>query len=131
LLRAGSRKEGGQARLQRLFLAVPAGGVAGVGVSGTIGRGREVYMLTEYVQKAMASAVAEKTEEGEYVASIPGIQGPWASGKTRKEAKEELRPVFEEWLVLALREDEELPELDGASLNFGGKRWQKQPAAAR
>ncbi len=88
-------------------------------------------MLTEYIQKAMACAVVEKTEEGEYVASIPGIQGPWAYGKTRKEAKEELRSVFEEWLVLALREDDDLPLLEGVSLNFGGKRWQKQPAAAR
>ncbi len=88
-------------------------------------------MLAVYIEKAMASAVVEKTAEGEYVASIPGISGPWASGKTRKEAKEELRSVFQEWLVLALREDEELPDLDGVSLNFGGKRWQKQPLAAR
>lgn len=88
-------------------------------------------MLADYMKKAMASAVVEKTAEGEYVASVPAIQGPWAYGKTRKEAKDALRSVFEEWLVLALRADDELPELDGVSLNFGGKRWQKQPAAAR
>ncbi|MBI4202354.1 MAG: type II toxin-antitoxin system HicB family antitoxin [Chloroflexi bacterium] len=85
-------------------------------------------MLTEYIEKAMAVAVVERTEEGQYVASIPGIQGPWGHGKTRKEAKAELRSVFEEWLVLALRDDEALPEMEGVSLNFGGKQWQKQPA---
>jgi hypothetical protein len=35
-----------------------------------------------------------------------------------------LRAAFEEWLVIALREDDTLPELAGVSLNFGGKRWQ-------
>ncbi len=88
-------------------------------------------MIAEYVNKAMASAVVEKVGEGEYVASVPAFQGALGYGKTRKEAKDELRGVFEEWLVLALRADDELPDLDGVSLNFGGKRWQKQPVGGR
>ncbi len=88
-------------------------------------------MLAAYIEKAMAIAVVEKVGEGEYVASVPGFKGALGYGKTRKEAKDELRSVFEEWLVAALRADDELPELDGVSLNFGGKRWQKQPVGER
>ncbi|MDO8749701.1 MAG: type II toxin-antitoxin system HicB family antitoxin [Dehalococcoidia bacterium] len=84
-------------------------------------------MIAGYIQKAMASAVVEKIGEGEYAASVPGFVGALGFGKTRKEAKDELRDVFEEWLVATLRADDELPEMDGVSLNFGGKRWQKQP----
>jgi len=79
-------------------------------------------MIAEYIQKAMASAVVEKVGEGEYVVSVPGFSGALGYGKTRKEAKDELRSVFEEWLIAALRADDELPELDGVSLNFGGKQ---------
>ncbi len=88
-------------------------------------------MIAEYVNKAMASAVVKKIGEGEYAASVPGFVGALGFGKTRKEAKDELRSVFEEWLVVALRADDDLPEVDGVSLNFGGKRWQKQPVGGR
>jgi len=88
-------------------------------------------MIAEYLEKAMAITVVEKLGEGEYAASVPGFKGAFGYGKTRKEAKDELRSVFEEWLVVALRADDELPELDGVSLNFGGERWQKQPVGGR
>jgi len=40
------------------------------------------------------------------------------------------RAVLEEWLVLALRDDDDLPVLGNVSLNFGGRRWSAQPLAA-
>ena len=81
-------------------------------------------MLTEYIEKAMSLAKVEKTEDGRYFATIPGFKGLWADGDTRNGCLGELRSSFEEWLVIALREDDELPELAEVSLNFGGKRWQ-------
>jgi len=81
-------------------------------------------MLTEYVEKAMSLAKVEKTEDGRYFAIIPGFKGLWADGDTRNGCLGELRSSFEEWLVIALREDDELPVLSGVTLNFGGKRWQ-------
>jgi len=80
-------------------------------------------MITEYIEKAMSLAKIEKMEDGHYFASIHGFKGLWADGDTRDECLGELRSSFEEWLVIALREDEELPELVEISLNFGGKRW--------
>ena len=81
-------------------------------------------MLIEFIIEAMALAEAEKMEDGRYFGSIPGFPGLWADGGTKKECLSELRSSLEEWLVTALRVDEELPELSGISLNFGGKRWQ-------
>jgi predicted RNase H-like HicB family nuclease len=80
-------------------------------------------MLTEYIEKAMSLAQIEKMEDGRYFASIHGFKGLWADGDTQDECCSELRDCLEEWLVIALREDEELPELAEVSLNFGGKRW--------
>ena len=80
-------------------------------------------MLTEYIEKAMKRAVYEEIEEGGFFGHIPELKGPWAEGATKKECQANLRQVLEEWLVLALREDDELAEIEGVSLNFGGKRW--------
>ncbi|GEM_PF-621849 len=81
-------------------------------------------LLTKYIEKALSTAKVEKMEDGRYFGYLGGFQDPWADGDTKENCLEELREVFEEWLVLALREDDELPELDGLTLNFGGGRWQ-------
>jgi len=86
-------------------------------------------MLTEYVRQAMALAQIEKTEDGRYFASIPDFKELWANADTRTICLTELRSALEEWLVVALREDEELPEVAGITLNFGGKRWHSPLAA--
>ena len=80
-------------------------------------------MIVEYIGKAMETAQVKKTEDGRYFASIPEFKGLWADGATRKECITELQTSLEEWLIVALREDIDLPELHGTSLNFGGKRW--------
>ncbi len=82
-------------------------------------------MLTEYLERAMAQTDVEKTEDGRYFASIPQFKGVWGDGDTAEESCNELRAALEEWLVIALREDETLPKIGGVSLNFGGKRWQR------
>ena len=48
-------------------------------------------MLTEYLEKAMAQANVEKTEDGWYFASIPQFKGVWGDGDTPKESCKELR----------------------------------------
>ena len=88
-------------------------------------------MLTEYLEKAMAQVGVEKMEDGRYFASIPQFKGVWGDGDTAEESCEELRSALEEWLVIALREDDTLPKIDGISLNFGGKRWQRPLPAER
>ena len=83
-------------------------------------------VLLDYVAAAMKAAKTEKLEDGQYFCSLPPFRGVWAAGGSKREAMDELRDVFEEWLVIALRADDELPEIDGVSLNFAGKRWPEQ-----
>jgi predicted RNase H-like HicB family nuclease len=87
-------------------------------------------VISDYLREAMARARVERMEDGRYFGRIEGLQGPWADGDTPQECLEALRAVLEEWLVLALRDDDDLPVLGNVSLNFGGRRWSAQPLAA-
>ena len=87
-------------------------------------------IITEYIEKAVGHACIEKMEDGKYFGTIPGLKGLWADGDTKEACLAVLREVLQEWLVAALRDDDDLPEFDGVSLNFGGKRWSGRLRAA-
>jgi predicted RNase H-like HicB family nuclease len=87
---------------------------------------RTMTILAEYIDASMKEARTEKLEDGQYFCSLPQFRGVWAAAATKHKAMEELRDVFEEWLVAALRDDDDLPEVGGLSLNFAGKRWRNQ-----
>jgi predicted RNase H-like HicB family nuclease len=80
-------------------------------------------VISEYLSAAMRFARVEAMGDGRYFATVPGLKGLWADGETADACVRQLRSVLEEWLVLALRDDDDLPELDGVSLNIGGRRW--------
>ena len=75
-------------------------------------------MLTEYIRAGMRKAHYELLEDDTFFGTIGGFQGLWASGDSLEACREELRSVFEDWLLLALRDGDELPVLDGLSLNL-------------
>ncbi len=87
-------------------------------------------VLSEYIERAMARCCYEKLEDDRFASSIPDLPGVWADGASKEACRAALREVLEEWLVAALREDDDLPELDGVTLNFAGKRWSKPSRAA-
>ena len=72
-------------------------------------------MLTEYIEAGMRRARYERMEDGAFFATISGFQGLWASGDALDVCRAELRSVFEDWLLLALRDGDDLPALDGIS----------------
>jgi len=70
--------------------------------------------LAAHIQAALETARFEKTEEGTRVyAEIPAFRGVWADGRTRKEAKEQLRKVFKGWIELQTEQSQPLPSLNG------------------
>ncbi len=74
-------------------------------------------MLTRYIQTAMERAHYEIIEdEGNYWGEIPGFQGVWAKASTLEKCREELQETLEEWIVLRLKSQMELPEVNGLSL---------------
>lgn len=73
-------------------------------------------MLTEYLAAALRHARYELMEDGQFFAEVPELPGVWATAATVEACREELREVIEGWLLLGLRHGDEIPALDGISL---------------
>ena len=70
--------------------------------------------LADYIEAALETARFEKIEDGTRVyAEIPAFRGVWADGRTRKEAKEQLRQVLKGWIELQIERSQPLPALNG------------------
>ena len=76
-------------------------------------------MLIEYINKAMASAIYDKLEDGTYFGKIPKCEGVIAFGKTLYECQNSLRSVLEGWLMVKIRHGDSLPIIDSLDLNKG------------
>jgi predicted RNase H-like HicB family nuclease len=76
-------------------------------------------MLTAYINAAMRSAHYELLEGSEgYIGKIPGLQGVWANSDTLEGCRDELREVLEEWIILGLKKNHHIPDIDGIELNL-------------
>ena len=76
-------------------------------------------MLTAYINAAMRNAHYELLEDGEgYVGKIPMLQGIWANADTLEACRDELREVLEEWIILGLKMNHDIPAIDGIELNL-------------
>jgi predicted RNase H-like HicB family nuclease len=68
-------------------------------------------MITQYIQKKMASAHYKILDDGTYFGEIPSIRGVWANSKTLEGCRLELNEVLEEWLLLSVRQGVNIPGL--------------------
>lgn len=75
-------------------------------------------MIFEYCQKAMEKAEYKKLDDNTWFAEISGLGGVWANGKTVEECRKELFTVLEEWIILKLRDDDPIPEIDGFTVQI-------------
>jgi len=75
-------------------------------------------MLSEYTQKSLEKAKYKKLDDGTWFAEIPGFEGVWANGNTVEECRTELLEVLEEWLILKLRDNDPIPEIEGIDLKI-------------
>ena len=73
-------------------------------------------MFAEYLQAAMTHAVYEQIEDGTYFGVVPQFPGAWANGTTLEACAKELESVIEGWILLAIADHEELPDIDGHKL---------------
>lgn len=74
-------------------------------------------MLLEYMEKAIKKAEYKKLENNTWFGEIPGFQGVWANGNTLEECRSELVEVLEEWIMLKIRDNESIPEINGLTLS--------------
>ncbi len=79
-------------------------------------------MLAEYIAKAVENARFERLENSRYFGTVPGFQGAWAEADSIENCRRELADVLEDWILLAIRRNLELPVLAGvADLNKIGE----------
>ena len=73
-------------------------------------------MITAYIEEAMGRATYKILEDGTYFGEIPGLPGVWANEPALEDCRKVLQEVLEEWLLLKLRDNEEIPPLGEISL---------------
>ena len=75
------------------------------------------YILSDYLENALAGAEYDKLEDGTFFGRIPLCQGVVAFGATLRECETELRSVLEDWVLVGLKLGHSLPVLDSLDLN--------------
>lgn len=75
------------------------------------------FILTEYVDQAMAHAVYDKLEDGTFAGQIPPCKGVVAFGTTLRECEEALRSTLEDWILIGLKLKHPLPVIASIDLN--------------
>ena len=78
-------------------------------------------MLSEYIQAAMRRAHYELLEDGTYYGEIDVCPGVYANTDTLEGCREELREILEEWIVLGLRLNHNLPDIGGFKLDIAAE----------
>ena len=80
------------------------------------------YILTDYVNRALADAVYDKLEDGTFSGRIPLCPGVVAFSTTLRECETELRSTLEDWILVGLKLGHTLPVIDNIDLNKEPKR---------
>ena len=75
------------------------------------------FILSDYIEQAMAHAIYDKLEDGTFVGRISLCKGVMAFGSTLRECEEELRSTLEDWILVGLKLGHLLPVIAGINLN--------------
>ena len=75
------------------------------------------YVLSDYMDQAMAQALYDKLEDGTFSGRIPPCVGVLAFGTTLRECEDELRSTLEDWILVGLKLSHSLPVVGDIDLN--------------
>jgi len=75
-------------------------------------------VILEYMTKAIEHSSYKMLDDGSWFAEIPGFDGVWANAATVEACRKELLEVLEEWLLLKVRDGDEIPPIDGIQLRI-------------
>ena len=75
------------------------------------------YILSDYLETALAQAEYDKLEDGTFFGRIPPCKGVVAFGGTLRECETELRSTLEDWVLVGLKLGHSLPILNNLNLN--------------
>lgn len=80
------------------------------------------FILTDYVNHALAHAVYDKLKDGTFAGRIPLCPGVVAFSTALHECEAELRSTLEDWILVGLKLGHSLPVIEGIDLNKEPKR---------
>jgi len=80
------------------------------------------YILSDYVTQAMAQALYDKLEGGNYAGRIPPCAGVIAFGASLQQCEAELRSTLEDWILVGLKLGHPLPVISSIDLNKEPRR---------
>ena len=75
------------------------------------------FILTDYLERALAQAEYDKLEDGTFSGRIPVCIGVVAFGNTLTECETQLRSTLEDWVLVGLKLGHELPVIANLNLN--------------
>lgn len=75
------------------------------------------FILSGYIDHAMAQAEYDKLEDGKFAGRISACKGVIAFAQTLHACENELRSTLEDWLLVGLKLGHQLPVIDGIDLN--------------
>jgi predicted RNase H-like HicB family nuclease len=75
------------------------------------------YILSDYVEQAMAQAVYDKLEDGTFAGRIPSCKGVIAFGTTLRDCEDTLHSTLEDWIFVGLKLGHPLPVIGEIDLN--------------
>ena len=73
-------------------------------------------MILDYINRALHHAEYDKLDDGTFVGEVPGLQGVLANAPTLELCREQLAEVVEEWVLVRLKRDLEIPAIDGITV---------------
>lgn len=73
-------------------------------------------MITEYIHAAMRLATYEIIEDKTFYGEIPGFKGVYANESSLEKCREELESVLEDWILFSISRNQDLPVVNGLSL---------------
>jgi predicted RNase H-like HicB family nuclease len=79
-------------------------------------------MLTRYIQAAMRDAKYEMLDDKTFYGFISGFEGVWANESTLEACRQELQDVLEDWILLGVSLNHELPIVNGIELKYSEDR---------
>jgi predicted RNase H-like HicB family nuclease len=77
----------------------------------------DLDMFSEYIEAALRRAKYETLENGTYMATVDGLRGVIATGKTIEACRVDLIEVIEEWITIRLQRGLDIPAMDGHGIS--------------
>ncbi len=67
------------------------------------------FILSGYLNQAMAHAVYDKLEDGTFAGRVPPCKGVVAFGSSLRACEDELQSMLEDWILVGLKLGHPLP----------------------